>query len=148
MALSHVSLSPIAQQQFLTHTPPSLYNNRPTKRNNVDESLAHTPPSVRSKPANRNTVHWDTHGLDFYVKENTAPDADSPANNPKLHNSESLRVGVSKQSQEVDLDFADRKFRGKQRRPQLAAETFLAPEPLTESSSAETSNGWLIRAFR
>lgn len=110
----------------------------------VQTYVKHTPPSVdNQRPHKRNSVHWEGPDLDISVKENTAPEAHS-CNSQGHHQSGSLRA--SKQPQDAFLDFGDRKFRGQQRRPRLAAETFLVPESLTAAAvaGAETDRGPLI----
>lgn len=120
MALS--AMSPVAQA-YMTHTPPSAHNPRPTKRN---------------------TVHWDKLELDLDqdIKENANPVF--RINSPPLQKSGSL--GAANLSQDALVDFGDRKFRGQHRRSQIAAETFVAPEAL-ERSGVEPDIGWSIRAF-
>lgn len=120
---------------------------RPPLSPAVQTYMKHTPPSVPNpKLPKRNTVHWDRRNLDISIKENTAPEAHHRS--PTGQQSGSLRA--HKQPQDAYLDFGDRKFRGQQRRPRLAAETFLVPERLTEpaGAGAKTDIGSSIQAFR
>ncbi|KAJ4424493.1 hypothetical protein N0V82_000817 [Gnomoniopsis sp. IMI 355080] len=103
------AVSPVAPT-YTTHTPPSVHNPRPLKRN---------------------TVHWDKHTLDQNIKENTVPDFRT--NSPQLQKPGSLSAASPCQDALSDIDFGDWKFRGQHRRPPIAAETFVAPEALKQS---------------
>lgn len=115
----------------------------------VQTYMKHTPPSGNDpRPHKHNTVHWDRHDLDIAVKENAAPAAHHCS--PREDQQQSASLRAPEQPLDAFLDFGDRKFRGQQRRPRLAAETFLVPESLTEAAAAgaETDRGPLIQAFR
>lgn len=121
MALS--AMSPVAKT-YMTHTPPSVHNSRPSKRN---------------------TVHWEKHNLDQNIKENALPDF-------RTHSSQSQQSGslsAANQSPDALVDFKldDWKLRGQHRRPQIAAETFVAPNSLKQPGDVESDLSASFRTF-
>lgn len=114
---------------------------------NCASSPAHgtlsTPTSSKPTKSARNTVHWDQDVFEPSIKENTDPEAQQN----KASTSDSTKgLQWTLRSQDVLLDISDKKFRRHLHRPQLAAETFTAPEVLSESiDSLSAHNGSLYK---
>lgn len=111
----------------------------------VHGALSATKPSKLNKSA-RNTVHWDRIVLGPSVKEN----ADPEARQDKLSTNTSTKgFQWSRLSQHHLLGVSDKKVRGHQQRPQLAAETFAPPElPAESTDSLPARKGWPDRLFQ
>ena len=87
--------------------------------------------SSKSSKSARNTVHWEQDILDPSIKENTDPE--EAQQNKASNNASPKGFQWTLHSQDILPDLGDKKFRGHRHRPQLAAETFTAPEVLAES---------------
>jgi hypothetical protein len=115
---------------------------------NCASSPAHgtltTTKSSRPSKSARNTVHWDLDIFDPSVKENTDPEAQLN----KASTSDSTKgFEWTLRSQDTLPDLGDKKFRAHRLRPQLAVETFTAPEVPAESiDSLSAHNGSLYQA--